>query len=831
MTQDAIQRAKSTKEWLFTKYDKYGRVILTGIYKDNGTRTSVQTSADGSSVVSESFMGTIYIPGTLFYYSNDAFPNNIPYYDVYTINYYDSYVYWDGDINNPSTTNYGETLTTRTQGLTTASKIKVLGVTDKWITTITGYDDKARPVYVSSKNDYLNTTDIAQTEIDFAGKILETTSTHNKTDSGQATITTVDMFTYDHATRLVNQTQKVNNKPIEVIVSNTYNELGQLTSKRVGGLEADADGLQTVDYAYNVRGWLKNINQDANNDNDLFNFTLRYNDPINGTALYNGNISQTSWNTLNTDSSVKTYTFSYDALNRILSGVDNTGNYNLTSVSYDKNGNIINLQRKGHTNALGTTFGIMDNLNYTYDSGNKLIKVSDSGHITYGFKDGANTTTEYNYDANGNMVSDSNKGIGAISYNHLNLPTQVSFPSQLASINYIYDATGVKQRKVVSGYGIATTTTDYAGGYIYENNVLQFFSHAEGYVKNENGTFSYVFQYKDHLGNVRLSYADTNGNGSISQSEIIEESNYYPFGLKHKGYNNIVSANGNSVAQKYKYNGIELEESLGLNLYEMDWRGYDASLGRFMQIDQLTELIKRHSPYNFSFNNPIFFSDPSGMMPEEIDLDEEPKPRRFVNDSRPVLADWYENKNGDLVFDDRVKSQEDLVRLGIDGTYIGASFLAEDQNGVIFMFNSDGTVTKTEATIALLEASGINTSQIAHVTSTMVDDGESQTANFAFGAAGLLLLDDATVVGVLDDVAIPVLVVIGAVATIFVGDAVYEFASHRKRRGSKKKTNDKHTKPRPGRGNTKQRQKPNWKQNPNKKKEIIPIIPFFENNN
>ena len=46
--------------------------------------------------------------------------------------------------------------------------------------------------------------------------------------------------------------------------------------------------------------------------------------------------------------------------------------------------------------------------------------------------------------------------------------------------------------------------------------------------------------------------------GNASQTVIVEESNYYPFGLKHKGYNNVVSSNGNSVAQKFGYNGKEL---------------------------------------------------------------------------------------------------------------------------------------------------------------------------------------------------------------------------------------------------------------------------------
>ena len=153
-------------------------------------------------------------------------------------------------------------------------------------------------------------------------------------------------------------------------------------------------------------------------------------------------------------------------------------------------------------------------------------------------------------------------------------------------------------------------TTYYAGNYIYENGNLQFFFQSEGSVSKETTGFKYVYQYKDHLGNIRLSYSDSDNNGTISQSEIIEENNYYPFGLKHKGYNSNVSANGNSVAQKFKYNGIELEESLDLNLYEMDVRSYDPAIGRFTGIDPITH--HSMSTYTAFDNNPIFFADPSG---------------------------------------------------------------------------------------------------------------------------------------------------------------------------------------------------------------------------
>ncbi|QMU66563.1 MAG: hypothetical protein GKR88_21230 [Flavobacteriaceae bacterium] len=133
-------------------------------------------------------------------------------------------------------------------------------------------------------------------------------------------------------------------------------------------------------------------------------------------------------------------------------------------------------------------------------------------------------------------------------------------------------------------------------------SALQFFSQPEGYVTYENQQFSYVYQYKDHLGNVRLSYTDTDASGDISQDEIIEESSYYPFGLKHKGYNNIVNPSGNSVAQRFKYQGQELTEELGLNMYEFKYRFYDAAIGRFLSIDPLANVYVYNSTYAFQEN-------------------------------------------------------------------------------------------------------------------------------------------------------------------------------------------------------------------------------------
>ena len=191
------------------------------------------------------------------------------------------------------------------------------------------------------------------------------------------------------------------------------------------------------------------------------------------------------------------------------------------------------------------------------------------------------------------------------------------------NISYIYDATGVKLEKVVTE-GVNITRTNYAGNYVYENDILQFFSTTEGYVEPKGLGWEYVFQYKDHLGNVRLSYKDISLTSTPSL-QLVEENNYYPFGLKHKGYN----ANINGTHHKYMFSGKEFDESFQtLNTYDFGARNYDPALGRWMNVDPLAEQMRRHSPYNYAFDNPLWFIDPDGMKP----------------------FDWRD-KNGNLVYD------------------------------------------------------------------------------------------------------------------------------------------------------------------------------------
>ncbi len=634
MTQDPNLKAQG--KWLYTKYDAFGRVAYTGMLNSTNDRPTHQANADSYGADSNNRQwvvpGSTTINFTVILYTDDGYPNSG--YDVlHTINYYDGYDTARDGFAVPNGPVMGQAVSSTVQGLPTVSKVKVLSRGD-WITTLTAYDAKGRPIYTRTENTYLNTADITENKLDHTGKLLDTKTVHTK--GANTPITVEDSFEYDHMARLTGQSQRVNGQG-EHLFTNTYDGIGQLVKKEVGNTAASP--LQEVDYGYNIRGWLKNINDVNNIGNDLFSFSIYYN---NGGSqyeqdLYNGNIKGTEWRTANdvlNAKNKKLYSYRYDPLNRLTLAFSDTGLHDfgtsyMEKVTYDKNGNILSMDRTGWDH-----YKRSDDLIYTYaDNSNKLLGVSDDPSIGYdeGFLDGNTVGDDYAYDANGNMISDANKGIASITYNHLNLPVTLTWTgSNAATIDYVYDANGTKLRKLVSDGIVDTQGTSYSGNYVYhgtEASSLQFFGQPEGYVApaNENDYsqgFDYIYQYKDHLGNVRLSYTDANGDGDIDvtadpmTTEVMEENNYYPFGLKHKGYNNNISSLGNAVAKKYMFGGKEYQDELNLGWYDVSARNYDPALGRWMNLDPLAEQMRRHSPYNFGFNNPVYFQDYDGMMPQ-----------------------------------------------------------------------------------------------------------------------------------------------------------------------------------------------------------------------
>ncbi|RXM41070.1 sugar-binding protein [Chryseobacterium sp. CH21] len=623
LTQDANMRGLG--KWLMTKYDQFGRVAYTGTFSSTDARNTIQDQIKDLVIYDARHSTGFFRNGINIYYTAVYFiPENI-----LSVNYYDNY---PGYSFNPSfpTSIQGEPLLTETptadgrstKGLPVMSFVKNIE-DDNWTKNYTYYDQKGRAIGSHSIN-YLGGYTHTESKLDFAGLPQQTITRHKRLNSDAERVIT-ETFEYDNQNRLLVHKHQVDSNPVEILAQNNYNELSQLTSKKVGGTLASP--LQNISYAYNIRGWMTKINDPKNLGASLFGYEIKYN-KVEGLEVpntdysnykvqpkYNGNIAEVDWKTsTDSNSNLRRYGYVYDTLNRLTAGfyqkdTNPSGKEYNELLAYDVNGNILNLVRTQEALSGSATALAIDNLVYTY-TGNKLTKVSDAYLNNTGYPVGGN---EISYDDNGNMINHKDKDISEIKYNYLNLPYSVTISAGKKgiiskNIQYIYRADGVKVAKKYTPF-LGNIETNYLDGFQYDNREtgetslplppsLKFVSTSEGYFNFENN--KYIYNYTDHLGNVRLSYAK-NGAGT----EIIEESNYYPFGLKH----GISNPSVGNPSYNYKYNGKELQET---GMYDYGARFYMPDLGRWGVVDPLAEKMTRYSPYNYAFNNPLSFIDPDG---------------------------------------------------------------------------------------------------------------------------------------------------------------------------------------------------------------------------
>ena len=532
LSQDGNQRTEDSKKWSYSVYDNNNRVIESGEILFTSAMAHKQLQ-DGAWDVENSLPTGTKTPLQ------------------YTV--YDSYEATTHVTAHPfvAVTGYANDYHKAVTGLVTSSKTRILG-TDTWLTATTYYDNKCRPLQTVSDNQY-GTLSLVNTVYDFIGNVLKQQEKH-----GSDVLETVN--TYDDRSRLLTAASTLNGGT-PAIVTYEYDSLGRLIKKQYGN-------HTTENMTYNIRGWL------TGKESEPFKMKLHYESPVAGaTACYNGNISEWEWQQgTNVE---QLYGFTYDPVNRLKETnqyrhADTTwsvspNDYVEKGITYDRNGNILTLQRTGN----GT---LADNLSYTY-TGNQLTALQESVRTSLPediYQPGVTPNGTYEYDAKGNMKKDSRKSL-TFNYNYLNLLSVVKENNAVkASYRYLADGTKVSVRN-----GNGNTGYDYEGSFVYTvtNNTptLEAAHFTDGQLKATGVNYTLT----DHLGSVR-ALVDANGT-------LLEQNDYYPFGSRHVNVSYVSSDN------RYTFSGKESQDLLDLNTYDFGARMYDSSIARWATVDPLCE--------------------------------------------------------------------------------------------------------------------------------------------------------------------------------------------------------------------------------------------------
>jgi RHS repeat-associated protein len=628
LSQDGNQRPFS--KWTMNKYDILGRVIYTAVLIDaTPYEYELERFRDATVIEWYNTPNAQTDPMEDTGYSRgwyDTAPTRL-----LTVNYYDDYSFLNLIPNKKASLTYdaskeqeGYTAQySNAKGLLTGTRIYHLDDSTKYEATALYYDKYGRVVQTRSTN-HLDGYDLVCNELKFTGAPARTLKTHNI--AGQASVTELYTYDYDKAQRPTTTKYSLNGGGEVTLASNSYDELGRLTSKK---RHSNAD---TETYAYNIRNWATGITSGGFAENLYYNAN-----PLNSNATYNGNISYSTWTY---SGAAKGYLYEYDGLNRLLSSSFKQGSSGLgddsfnETFTYDKMGNILTLKRKKN-------YTQIDDLVFHYsnnEKSNQLQYVDDGGatqnqYLIKEYQNKSSAQAEFEYDANGNMKKDLDRDIATIRYNVLNLPDVVQFKNG-NQIKNTYNAGGQKlgteyftwlpgaNAPVVnigdvlnisySQGAIDQNGTVYIGNVEYNtkngNSSLTAISrihNMEGYVENISNP-NYYYYRKDHLGNNREVWlANTNTTKQWTQ--------YYPSGLPW-----VTTSNDNLSTQPYKYNGKEFVEMHGYDTYDYGARGYYAAIGGWPTVDPLAEKYYSISPYAYANNNPIIFIDPDGRDPKKL---------------------------------------------------------------------------------------------------------------------------------------------------------------------------------------------------------------------
>lgn len=482
--------------------------------------------------------------------------------------------------------------------------------------------------------------------------------------------------TIDFAGRPLITKHRFDNLGTKDIAQTTYNQWSLPATMRIG--KTGSNWLETCIYGYLDNQWLSSMDGSLFD----YNLHYDSSPQTTAAHQMNGNIAEIDWQVVGASKYHIGYEYdNYNRLETSVSKnvTNNISNQYNTGYGYDVRGNLTSISRSDQVpNTSNLVTQQIDQVTITpVNNSNQIKTVTDGATGTFKHRGVKSGSADFDYDDNGNMTYDATKGI-TIDYNYINKPIRVDFGDGRV-LEWTYDADGNLLRKEVKIGNSILEDRYYIGDAEYKDGELVQVMHPQGRIAREDGCdqnqhipgqlatedtyhgdvifsdasvvpvgatifkaeqgiilnpdftvesnkvyeafieacnpgpWMYNYILKDHLGNTRVVFTE-DGDDAGTSPDILQEMHYYPFGMEMTG----PWLNRERADYNYRYNGKEMHLDFGFSQLDYGARFYDPSIGRFTSVDPLFEEMSSWSPYNYTFNNPILFTDPTGMAPETV---------------------------------------------------------------------------------------------------------------------------------------------------------------------------------------------------------------------
>lgn len=321
-------------------------------------------------------------------------------------------------------------------------------------------------------------------------------------------------------------------------------------------------------------------------------------DSLNANAEYDyfpdGKLKSLTYPPLTNGSKIKTE-YSYDKIGRMISIVNTNGStiFSSTNYEYDNNGNIITTTQTGINESKTNR--------YNYDKLNRLVEVLrfDAENI------------KYSYDLYGNRITIEESSpfpydMNANTYEFDLFNRIISIKNGLYDVNFDYGPDGMRNEKLIRDINSKFSTFRYH------------------YNQNDE-----VIVESDRSNKAIANYV--RGDRLLVKKDIITSKDYYYLYNGHGDVIQIVDTDGNivnsyeydewgnityqveGITNSFKYSGEVYDEETGL--YYLRARYYDPSIGRFISEDTYEGQIDNPltlNLYTYVLNNPLIRIDPTG---------------------------------------------------------------------------------------------------------------------------------------------------------------------------------------------------------------------------